>query len=415
MAALFKNREVRSFSIYFLLISILCLALLTLVIQTNIKGINEVLIKQNIAAVGAMVRQYPELENIIVKNYIAGYEEDYVYGSKILKKYSYNEHMAPYKNTPLSNFYSQYFGRCFFLVSAFILLFFLIALINLNHIFNKVRKFQVAAERIVEGDFSESFESHKEGDLYILGHEFNQMSNRLQENLKALKREKNLLKDIISDITHQLKTPLASLIMFNELMREDAHMDEEERIKFLTISKNQLDRIEWLIKSLLKMARFEAGVVLFNKVNAPIYNTITAAMEGIELSAKQKNITIKIEGSKESSIEHDSDWTAEALSNIIKNGIEHSVQNSMIHITWEETPLSLQMIIEDKGCGIKEEELPKIFNRFYKGQRSTNPMSIGIGLYITKTILEAHNGSIVVYSQEGKGTKFVITFLRTIV
>lgn len=415
MGALFKNTEVKNFSIHFLLVSITLIVLLTTFLRANIQSINEALIKQNIGAIGALVKEYPELEGQLVQNYIKGYQHNYEYGKEILEKYSYNEKMSPYKNNMFSNLYSNYLNGCGASVLILIILLYIISLFNFHTVFIKIREFQDAAQKIVEGDFSYNFADNKEGDIYILGHQFNQMSMRLEGNLQQLKKERNRLKDIISDITHQLKTPLASLIMFNELMVQDIDMDKEERMQFLNMSKNQLDRIEWLIKNLLKMARFEAGAVILNRISAPIYNTITASLEGIHTAARLKGIQIKIHDTQKALVVHDTDWTAEALSNIIKNSVEHSKQNGEIDIFYEETPLSVQITISDHGEGIKKTELAKIFHRFYKGQNSTNPMSIGIGLYIAKTIVEAQNGSISVESKEGIGTKFMITFLKTVI
>jgi len=415
MGALFKNSEVKNFSINFVLVSLVLLTLLMGFLHANIQSINEAAIKQNIGVIGAIAKEYPELEEKLVENYIKGYHDNYIYGKEILEKYSYNEKLKPYKNNILSGLYSDYFNYCIGSVLMLILMLYMISLFHFNTLFIKIRQLQDAAQKIVEGSFSKTFNNYQEGDLYILAHQFNQMSDRLKETIEALKKEKNRLKDFISDITHQLKTPLASLIMFNELMSNDIDMNKEERTKFLNISKNQLERIEWLIKNLLKMARFDAGVVIFNKVKTPIYNTITASLEGIHTTAELKGIPIKIHGKPEARITHDADWTAEALSNIIKNSIEHSKQNGEITILYEETPLSLQITISDQGEGINKTELPRIFDRFYKGQNSTNPMSIGIGLYIARTIIEAQDGSITVDSKEGIGTKFIVTFLKTVI
>ena len=415
MGALFKNTEVKRYSVQFFLIGFILFSILFGFLYRNVQRINETIIKQNIGAMGVIAKAYPELEGQLAENYIKGYEKNYTYGKEILKKYSYYPDIDPGKNTAFKAIYKDYLNYCLGSFILLILLLYGVGLFYLHVLFTRIRQFQDAAQRIVEGSFSKTFHRFQEGDLYILAHQFNQMSDRLREHIEALKVEKERLKDFISDITHQLKTPLASLIMFNELMTSDLDMPREERKEFLSIGKNQLERIEWLIKNLLKMGRLEAGAVIFNKVRGPIYNTILTALEGIQISAKLKQIEIRIEGNKESLFTHDIDWTAEALSNIIKNSIEHSQQGSEINISYEETPLSLQIIIEDKGEGIREEEQPKIFERFYKGESSTNPMSIGIGLYITKTIIEAHGGTIIVYSKEGAGTKFVITFIKTVI
>ncbi|MCC5427797.1 sensor histidine kinase, partial [Clostridium botulinum] len=220
--------------------------------------------------------------------------------------------------------------------------------------------------------------------------------------------------NIISDISHQLKTPLSSLIMFNELMK-DENMPIEDRKNFLKLSDEQLRRMEWLIINLLKIGRLEAGVVEFRRENNPLYVTVNKALAGLSEKAKEKSQQVIVDIDEDVYFKHDMDWTAEAISNIIKNSIEHTDNYGQIKINCEETPISLTISIKDNGEGIPEKLQNKIFERFYKGENSVNPSSIGIGLSLTKSIIESQNGSIIVESEEGKGTEFIITFLKTVI
>ncbi|QAA34574.1 HAMP domain-containing sensor histidine kinase [Clostridium manihotivorum] len=412
---LFNNREIKKFTFKFLTLFILFIIAIQLLNLYNIRRLNQVIIKQNIGVIGALVKENPASEKAIVDNYTKGYDSNYNYGLSVMQKYSYDEGLEAYKNPTMNSFYTYGRYSLMFCTLAFGVVFYFLLLIDIKQTFKKIKSFALAAERIVEGDFTNYFEDGREGDIYVLGHQFNQMTKRLKESIEKLNKEKLNLKDIIADITHQLKTPLASLITFNEIIRNEPYMECEERNRFLDMSKGQLDRMEWLIKSLLKMARLEAGVINFNIKENIVKNTVLKAIEGIELKAKEKNITISIKGDEYVTFNHDSEWTGEALSNIVKNAVEHGRKYGKVELSWDETPLFIELKIEDDGAGIAKEEIPKIFKRFYKGQSSANPTSIGIGLYISKNIIEAQSGSIKVESKQGIGTKFIITFLKHII
>ncbi|MBB6697187.1 ATP-binding protein [Clostridium algidicarnis] len=221
-------------------------------------------------------------------------------------------------------------------------------------------------------------------------------------------------KNIISDISHQLKTPLFSLVMFNDLMKEE-DVSKEDRKRFLILSDEQLKRMEWLIINLLKIGRLEAGVINFKTSNNSLKLTIDKALTGLLGSSKEKHQNIILKGSDEIYFNHDMEWTAEAISNIVKNSIEHTKEGGTIVIETEETPLSVSIMIIDNGVGIPKELFGRIFERFYKGENSVNPTSIGIGLYLGKYIIESQNGSIRVESEVNRGSKFTITFLKTVI
>ena len=231
-----------------------------------------------------------------------------------------------------------------------------------------MREFSSAAEDIVEGNFERKFPDIHEGDFYILGCEFNVMAKRLKETLKRLHDDKVYLQDAISDISHQLKTPLSAVIMFNSLMEDDENMEIEERTKMLEESDSQLSRMEWLIKSLLKLARIDAGAVVFKRDENNLSKTIESAISPIEIKASEKGQEIVVTGKKDIMLRHDPDWLSEAITNIIKNAVEHTQDGGRIEVSTLETPLSVQVFIKDNGEGIKKNELPKIFKRFYKGE-----------------------------------------------
>nr|WP_261776658.1 MULTISPECIES: HAMP domain-containing sensor histidine kinase [Clostridium] len=240
------------------------------------------------------------------------------------------------------------------------------------------------------------------------------MEDRIKNSIGLLQEEKINLKNIINDISHQLKTPLTALSMYNDIISDHREMNNEDLDNFINLSKDQLERMEWLVKTLLKYARLESNVVEYNKEMFSIKNTIEESINPLKVKAKNKNQSLILKCEKDIEYYHDRKWVSEAISNIVKNAIEHTENNGKIEINLYETPITITISIKDNGEGIEKEELKKIFNRFYKGETSINPTSIGIGLCLSKSIIKAHNGDITVESYLGKGSTFYITFLKTV-
>ncbi|KEJ01931.1 HAMP domain-containing histidine kinase [Clostridium botulinum] len=420
MLKYFRNPEIKELTFKFSIIFILFAILTTIFIKAELNKLNKDYINQNTLIVGNILSKHPELEDEVIlslnSNKDARYNEEknYKIGKKVLEKYSYDENLDIYKNPILNNFSMNFIYKIIIYFGVAIIIIYIIIYDKFKYFYKKAEIFTEASEDIMEGHFSKFIDENKEGDFYILSSKFNLMSNRLEESLLNLRKEKIFLKNIISDISHQLKTPLSSLIMFNELMK-DENMPIEDRKNFLKLSDEQLRRMEWLIINLLKIGRLEAGVVEFRRENNPLYVTVNKALAGLSEKAKEKSQQVIIDIDEDVYFKHDMDWTAEAISNIIKNSIEHTDNYGQIKISCEETPISLTISIKDNGEGIPEKLQNKIFERFYKGENSVNPSSIGIGLSLTKSIIESQNGSIIVESEMGEGTEFIITFLKTIV
>ncbi|NFI07526.1 HAMP domain-containing histidine kinase [Clostridium botulinum] len=420
MLKYFRNPEIKELTFKFSLIFILFAILTTIFIKGELNKLNKDYINQNTLIVGNILSKHPELEDEVIlslnsnQDAIYNQEKNYKIGKKVLEKYSYDENLDIYKNPILKNFSINFIYRTIIYFGVAIFIIYIIIYDKFKYFYKKAEIFTEASEDIMEGHFSKFIDENKEGDFYILSSKFNLMSNRLEESLLNLRKEKIFLKNIISDISHQLKTPLSSLIMFNELMK-DENMPIEDRKNFLKLSDEQLRRMEWLIINLLKIGRLEAGVVEFRRENNPLYVTVNKALAGLSEKAKEKSQQVIVDIDEDVYFKHDMDWTAEAISNIIKNSIEHTDNYGQIKISCEETPISLTISIKDNGEGIPEKLQNKIFERFYKGENSVNPSSIGIGLSLTKSIIESQNGSIIVESEMGEGTEFIITFLKTIV
>ncbi|MDV4151968.1 HAMP domain-containing sensor histidine kinase [Clostridium sp. AL.422] len=413
---LFKNKEVKLIIITTLITFLVFLTGFIFVTNKWFNNINLEYIKQNTALVGAIIENSPELEEDIVPIITKGkIEKYYEAGSNVLDKYYYNENLSTIKNPILNKSYEYFTVTIIFLWLLFFTVVILLILRIISPIFNNIKLLGQEADEIVEGNFNSGELKFEEGDFYIFYNKFTQMGERLNNALKDLQDEKVNLKDIINDISHQLKTPLSALIAYNDILKNHKNMDMETKSKFINLTSEQLDRMDWLITTLLKYARIESNAVKYNKEIIPLSETIKYAIEPLKVSASEKEQHIVLELNNEGYYLHDKKWIAESISNIIKNAIEHMDTKGEIKIILEETPLSVSISIRDNGEGIEKSELKKIFKRFYKGKNSVNPKSIGIGLSLSKKIIEAHGGSITVDSELGKGTVFNIIFLKAVV
>ncbi|CAM2076625.1 MULTISPECIES: ATP-binding protein [Clostridium] len=413
---LFKNKEAKLIVITSFITFLVFLVVFIFVTYSWFNDINKKYINQNIALVAAIIENNPELEEEIVPIITKGNINKY-YSSEnnILDKYYYNENLNSIKNPILKDSYSNFKLTIILLWGVFFLVVIVLIFKIISPIFNNIKKLGERADEMVEGNFNSNEIKFEEGDFYVFYNKFTHMGERLESALKDLQDEKINLKDIINDISHQLKTPLSALIAYNDILKNHENMDVETKSKFIEMTSEQLDRMDWLITTLLKYARIESNAVSYNKEMIPLSESIRYAIAPLKLSADNKNQNIELDINSEGYYFHDKKWIAESLSNIIKNAIEHTDINGKIKITLEETPMSISITISDNGEGIEKTELKNIFKRFYKGKNSINPKSIGIGLSLSKKIIEAHGGSITAESDLGKGTSFNIIFLKVII
>jgi len=262
----------------------------------------------------------------------------------------------------------------------------------------------------LDGDRNARIECDNEGELYRLFHSINSLAAVLNAHADNELREKEFLKNTISDISHQLKTPLAALNIYNGLL-QDEDIEVSSVKEFAGLSEQELDRIETLVQSLLKITRLDAGAIVLEK-NA---ENVADMMRDIELHfayrARQEKKEIILSGSDHLSLFCDRDWLNEAIDNIVKNAFDHTKSGATIRVAWNELPSGVQIVITDNGCGIHPEDIHHIFKRFYRSRFSKDKQGIGLGLPLAKAIVEAHNGTIEVDSELGIGTTFTMNFL----
>lgn len=265
-------------------------------------------------------------------------------------------------------------------------------------------------DAFLSGDTDARIDCNQEGELYRLFHAVNTLSAVLSAHAANENREKEFLKNTISDISHQLKTPLAALNIYNGLLQGEA--EELPAIQeFISLSEQELDRIETLVQNLLKITKLDAGSIVIERHT----ENVADIMRDIELHfayrAKQEQKEIILSGSDNISFLCDRDWLTEAIDNIVKNALNHTDSGDTVQIGWNQFASVVQITVKDNGCGIHPEDLHHIFKRFYRSRFSKDTQGVGLGLPLAKAIIEAHNGTIEVQSELGVGTMFVVNFL----
>lgn len=262
----------------------------------------------------------------------------------------------------------------------------------------------------IDGNRNARIECDDEGDLYRLFHEVNSLVTILNAHAENEERAKTFMKDTISDISHQLKTPLAALNIYNGLMQEEVDGNPELR-EFASLSEQELDRIETLVQNLLKITRLDAGTIVFEKTSENVSDMMSYIERRFVCRAEQEGKSIILSGDEEVELFCDRSWLTEAISNIVKNALDHTAEGAEIRITWRAFAYVVQIIVSDDGSGIHPEDLPHIFKRFYRSRFSKDKQGIGLGLPLAKAIIEEHNGTVEVNSTLGVGTTFTVNFL----
>lgn len=264
---------------------------------------------------------------------------------------------------------------------------------------------------VCKGNYDLNINDNTEGELSILKNNLYKVITLLKSQNEFLKNDKVYLADSIADISHQLKTPLTSMMVMCELLENET--DPEKRKEFISVINTQLSKMKWLITNILKISKLDADATEFKRENVNIRSVIDNSLKPFLLTAELKNITIT-NAVDDFIFNGDESWTVEAVSNIIKNCLEHTENGGKLELQSLSTNIYNTLIIKDNGCGIAKEDLPHIFERFYHGKNSSKE-SVGIGLALAKTVFEKENAFVSVESEQGIGSTFEIKFYKSIV
>ena len=284
--------------------------------------------------------------------------------------------------------------------------------ICLQYFRKRSRIMEQAAAQIrsfLDGNTDARIDCDEEGELYHLFHCVNTLAAVLNAHAANENREKEFLKNTISDISHQLKTPLAALNIYNGLLQGEAEGNPAIQ-EFAERSEQELDRIETLVQNLLKITKLDAGSIVIEKHPENVEELLRDVELHFAYRAKQEQKEIVLSGADDIWLSCDRDWMLEAIDNLVKNALDHTAQGGIIQMEWRQLPSAVQILVKDNGSGIHPEDLHHIFKRFYRSRFSQDTQGIGLGLPLAKAIIGAHNGTITVDSELGMGTTFTISF-----
>lgn len=279
-------------------------------------------------------------------------------------------------------------------------------LIDASVRYSRMKKLSDSADQILRGAENIELSCYNEGEISILENQITKLTVRLREQAEELKKDKQMLADSIADISHQIRTPLTAMNLIASELRSEP--EGEKRAELLNSLRRQLSRIEWLVSALLKLARFDADAVELKRGELPLEALIADALApiAIQMELKNQSAVKDISGS----VVCDPSWTAEALTNIMKNCSEHMGEGDLF-ITASENPLYSEIVIRDSGSGIAKEDLPHLFERFYKG-RNSDESSVGIGLALCRVIITRQNGTVKAENAAEGGAKFTVRFYK---
>lgn len=355
--------------------------------------------------VGNISQEYPELEADIMSALFSD-EQNYEEGIEVLRKYGIDiSNLDEIKTANLLK--NKLVIANITIVAIMSIVYILISIYFYKKEEKRLNDISDYINNILNNDYSMDIREYNEDEISALKNYIYKITIKLRNMSENSQKEKEYLEVALSDISHQLKTPLTSLMVMNELL-ENENIDENKRKECEQKSRIQLEKIQWLITSLLKISQIDSGTIKFKKEEVNVQELLTKSLEPLAIQIELKNINLIQNIDKDIRIICDENWTIEALVNIIKNAYEHTENGGTINISAEENPIYTEIRIEDNGCGINEEDINHIFERFYRGK--SNKDSIGIGLNMSKMIIDRQNGDIEVKSKPGEGTCFIIKF-----
>ena len=278
--------------------------------------------------------------------------------------------------------------------------------------YNRLNALSETIDKILHGNDTINIKSFGEGELSILESDVQKMLVRLRDQKDKLEKDRTFLADSIADISHQLRTPLTSINLILSLI-EASDITKERRDELLRELSKLITKTEYLVSVLLKISKIDAGTVQFEKKETDLNALIRKSAEPllIPMDIKNQKLSINVD---DISLNCDSAWCIEAFGNILKNCTEHTPENGEITVTATNTPIFTEIIITDTGSGFNEEDIPHIFERFYKGRNSSKE-SFGIGLNLAKMIITAHNGTVKAENSQSGGAEFTIRFYKQVV
>lgn len=362
------------------------------------------------SAVGIILKEYPEKEAEIIGSIFTENKESQSLGEEILKKYGYDFDLEVLKDPTFTKYRSDYIRNNTFVLLVVLILNITIIFFITKYCLKYLNKISNALNEFIKGNYNYDEAFVDEGIVNIISSQLNQLGKNISINYSNLEKEKESAKELVTDISHQLKTPLASISMCNSIL-EDEDISKEEHEEFLKMSNENVSKLNTLVDSLVNISRLEVAMIKLKPELNNINNTILRAYNSAYVKAKSKNINMELVlDNSNYDIIHDSKWTEEAIFNILENAIKYTDFNGKIKLSTEESINYIKINIEDNGIGISSKEFNNIFKRFYRVHEHVNSgiEGAGVGLYLSRKIVEEQRGSVLVKSKVGKGSVFAI-------
>lgn len=407
-----KNKNIKYLILPMVILTIVTSILITIQTYNQYKKVTITANKKIADIIGIMMQQEPEIDTRKIIEILNSQQnsEKYQEGQAELEKYGIDINetnsillvQKQMKQNLISNI---------ILIIIFNILWMIITFTYLKKRDRKIKQITEYINEIKNRKYDLDINENSEDELSNLKNELYKITVMLREESEISKKDKENIKMSVEDISHQLKTPLTSITIMLDNLKDNPNMDENTKQKFIFEISKQVDWINWLVISMLKLSKLDANVVQFYEEKINLKRFIDEIIKNLEIPIEIKNQQIVIEGNENASFIGDYKWQQEAVTNIIKNCTEHNKDNGNIFIKYEENTLFTKIIVRDEGEGISREDLKHIFERFYKGKNSSEN-SVGIGLALAKNIIEKNNGMISCKSELDKGTEFVIKYMK---
>lgn len=359
--------------------------------------------------VGTIKQEYPDLEDEKIIKILNDEENNAIKGIGTLQRYGINTEEV-YAIDGLKDEKKEILLTSSISIISLTIIVTILIINYKNKKSKKIENIINYIEEINKKNYNLKIEENTEDELSNLTNELYKITIMLKEQAELSKKDKNVLQMSLEDISHQIKTPLTSISIMLDNIKENPQMDLHTRQEFIYEISRQIEWINWLVISLLKLSKLDSNTVDFKHEEINAENLINNVIKNLAIPLDIKQQSVIVTGNNETFI-GDYNWELEALTNIVKNCIEHTPENKKIYINCEKNNFNTKIVIRDEGNGIDREDIKHIFERFYKGQNSSEN-SVGIGLALAKNIIEKNNGMISCKSELDKGTEFVIKYMK---
>ena len=407
-----RNKNIKYLIVQMIMLTIATSILITGQTYSQYRKVSLTVNKKVAEIMGTIIKEEPEIDTKTIIKILNSKQDTEAYqkGQEELAKYGININEVNSIIT-VQNQMKHNLIASIILIMLFSSLWMTIILVYLRKRDKKINQITQYINEIKNKKYDLDISENSEDELSNLKNELYKITVMLKEESEISKKDKENIKVSVEDISHQLKTPLTSITIMLDNLKNYPNMDEKTKQKFIFEINKQVDWINWLVISMLKLSKLDANVVQFYDEKINLKKLIDEVIKKLEIPMEIKNQQIIIEGDENASFVGDYKWQLEAITNIIKNSIEHNKYNGKIYIKYEENALFTKITIKDEGEGISKEDLKHIFERFYKSQNSSKN-SVGIGLALAKKIIEKNNGIINCKSEIDKGTEFVIKYMK---